>query len=141
MDKVKSVVSKCRYKYLEDIEVNIHNTPYGWLENNNDNRIPKWKKDYKKYGFDSRETWSLDYTFVLWLYQRVKMYNDITNNIIDKNHHKFNYREKEYSQQEMINILLNKCEKYIKDDKEDLKNELVKEITDIWGIIILSMWW
>ena len=70
-------------KYLQKLGINIKNTPWGWCEDKKHNQRKKeWKKQRKIYGFDSRETWSLNYTIAILVYERLSMYNEV--NIIDK---------------------------------------------------------
>ena len=45
---------------------------YYWNGMKKDDRQPKWKEQQNKYGFDERETWSLDFTFIAWIYPRLK---------------------------------------------------------------------
>lgn len=51
-------------------------------------RQKKWNKMRKKYGFDSRETWSLDFTMNTWLHSHLKMFLDEASDTIDLSYHK-----------------------------------------------------
>ena len=42
-----------------------------------------------KYGFDERETWSLDYTMAKWISSRLKMYLLYANKMVDLTCYKF----------------------------------------------------
>ena len=86
--------------------------------NPNDKRQKEWKKQRKKYGFDERETWSLDFSFHLWLYERLKMYKKIAP--IDMTYHKFMFKDKEYNQGEMIDMMLDRLEYSFRKDYNDL---------------------
>jgi hypothetical protein len=44
----------------------------------NDNRQDKWKSQREKYGFDSRETWSLFTTIAFFIYPRLIYFKDHT---------------------------------------------------------------
>ena len=61
-------------KYLKDLGILEDNTPQGW--NKDDSRQERWCKEREIYGFDEKETWSMDFTFKLWLYERLSMYNE-----------------------------------------------------------------
>ena len=41
-------------------------------------------------GFDDRECWDLDITFLIWLYEHIRAYEDRAGNIIDLDYYKFN---------------------------------------------------
>lgn len=45
-------------------------------QKDNTGRQEMFMKQRKKYGFDERETWSLSYTSILWLYCHLKRYRD-----------------------------------------------------------------
>ena len=95
----------------------------------------------------------------MWLYERLKMYVEIGGQIVDLNYHKFTFKEKEYTQLELINMMLERLEYYFKEDAIDNKKdeyrkqgmniveadnkayEPVIEIGEIWAILLPSMWW
>ena len=100
-------------KYLDDI-----GEDYSWVwEPEGSERDELFEKEREIYGFDSRETWSLDYVFYMWLYERLKMYIEYAGEIVNLNFHKFVYKEKEYTQFELINMMIERLESYFK--KED----------------------
>lgn len=125
-----------RHKYLEEI-TNIAETPYRWCSDTG--RDEKWINERKIYGFDERETWSLDYTFFCWLYERCMMFKEI--NCVDLDFHKFNINGKMLTQGECIDKIINNCKRIITykgiDDLFVLKNEVL----EIWKECIYSMWW
>ena len=128
-------------KYLDDIEED-----YSWVwEPEGSERDELFEKEREIYGFDSRETWSLDYVFYMWLYERLKMYIEYAGEIVNLNFHKFVYKEKEYTQLELINMMIERLESYFK--KEDLfvsseeEYEPIKEIGEIWALVLPAMWW
>ena len=128
-------------KYLDDI-----GEDYSWVwEPEGSERDELFEKEREIYGFDSRETWSLDYVFYMWLYERLKMYIEYAGEIVNLNFHKFVYKEKEYTQLELINMMIERLESYFK--KEDLfvsseeEYEPIKEIGEIWALVLPAMWW
>ena len=127
------------HKYIESI-VDIKNTPYGWCDDDDEREI-HWQKEQKLYGFDSRETWSLDSTFMFWLYERLMMFKDYADDFIDLDFHKFIIDDKEMTQRECIDEMIKCCESYIlsNDDAEEFK--LKNRVLDIWKECIHSMWW
>lgn len=129
-------------KYLD--EIGVSDRPDTWCENEEDPREERWKIERETYGFDSRETWSLDFSFYLWLYERVKMYRDIAIDVVDLTFHNFDYENEKYSQLELIDLLLQKLEFRLSSDYNDFDEAHVKEsykIAEIWGLILPAMWW
>ena len=125
-------------KYLDDIGVT--DRPDTWAFN--DGREEKWALQRKEYGFDSRETWNLNYSWHLWLYERLKMFVDIT--IIDLDFHKFKFKEKEYTQREMRDLMLERLKFSFSEEYDDWDEEQVKyvcEIEEIWAMVCPAMWW
>ena len=128
-------------KYLDDI-----GEDYSWVwKPEGSERDELFEEERKIYGFDSRETWSLDYVFYMWLYERLKMYIEYAGEIVNLNFHKFVYKEKEYTQLELINMMIERLESYFK--REDLfvsseeEYEPIKEIGEIWALVLPAMWW
>lgn len=128
-------------KYLDDI-----GEDYSWVwEPEGSERDELFEKEREIYGFDSRETWSLDYVFYMWLYERLKMYIEYAGEIVNLNFHKFDFKGKEYTQLELINMMIERLESYFK--KEDLfvsseeEYEPIKEIGEIWALVLPAMWW
>lgn len=123
--------------YLD--KLNIKDRPDTW--NPDDERQKDWKKQRKKYGFDERETWSLDYTWRLWLYERLKAFKEWAN--IDLKYHKFKYKNKDYTQEQLIDMIIERLEFYFSDYNElDIEQtKYINEVEKIWALIIDSMWW
>lgn len=126
------------HKYLEEI-IDIKDTPYGWAENTG--RDEMWKEQRDKYGFDERETWSLDSAFIYWLYERLRMFDEV--NCINTDFHTFDINDKKLTQQECIDEMIVKCKDYItyQGVDDNYSYNLKNEILDIWKECIHSMWW
>lgn len=127
-------------KYLADIGVKEKDMPINW--NQGDSREQFWENQRKEYGCDERETWSLDYSFALWLYPRLKMYNEV--NIINTTYHNFEYNGSTLTMQQCIDKILEGLEIYLTvDDFKRTQDDLGK-ITDsrmLFAIILGSLWW
>ena len=109
-----------------------------------DKRQAQWQQERDTYGFDERETWNLQYSFYLWLYERLKMYLLTAGVNIDLSHHIFEYEGASYTQQQMIDMMIERLEFYCSDkyqsyDKEQQK--YVGEIEKIWATVLPAMWW
>lgn len=138
------------HKYLKD-----KNFPkYYWGDTlpKNDHRRVQWKKSRKIYGFDERETWNLNDTFLCWLYEHIKMYIDVA--CVDFNYNKFSYEDKEYTQEQILNKILEDIELYFNADdcymKRYGKNYIkwwddqvhyINEIGKLWAMVLPAMWW
>lgn len=124
-------------KYLDDIGVT--NRPDTW--NKNDSRQEVWKAQRELYGFDERETWNLNYTFNLWLYERLKMYKEYAD--IDLDYHKFEYEGIEYTQNQMIDMILERLRTSFEPEFDDCNEEDYNYIVDtikMFYIIYGSLW-
>jgi len=106
-------------------------------------RFKFWKQKLI-YGFPETETYDLDYTFCLWAYEHLKMYVEKAAPNVDLTYHKFTYKDKEYTEIELIEKLLQLIEEFgIKSDfctylDEEKKYE---EIGEIWAILLPALWW
>ena len=126
------------HKYLDDIGYNL------WFKTDDDKRQPQWQEIQSIYGFDERETWSLDATMIALLYERVKMYKEISENKVDLDFHsiniEYNNESKTMSQLEWIDMLLTLTETYLT-DHNDTSQDKTKEIWIIWSELSPYMWW
>lgn len=142
-------------KYLDDI-----GEDYSWVwKPEGSERDETFEKEREIYGFDNRETWSLDTVFYMWLYERLKMFVEIGGQVVDLNFHKFDFKGKEYTQLELINMMIERLEYFFNEDARDSKideyrkqgmgifeadnkaYEPVKEIGEIWALVLPAMWW
>lgn len=125
-------------KYLDDIGVTDY--PEKWGKNSSRQR--KWKKERKLYGFDERETWALNWTFYYWLYEHLMHYIKVCK--IDLSFHKLTYKNIKYTQEQLINMMLERLRFSFSDEYDEFDNEhceYVHEIEKIWAIILPVMWW
>ena len=129
-------------KYLTDIGLKENEIGTNFVSDN-DKRAPQWEKERKTYGFDQRETWNLDQQFAQWLYSRLCMFEEVT--IADTTKTKITIDEKEYTQEECINIIKDACKTYMLIDiwSDEFENAVTKmeQAMVIWGKILPAMWW
>lgn len=138
---------KLSRKYIDELGIKFEDTPQGFCmnEKHRDPRRKYWHEERLKYGFDNRETWSLDYTIKLHLYERLKMYDE--NNCIDTFYHKFRYKDEELTQQDCIDRMIEglKLDLALSDyDKKRSEDDINKKINDVFPILsvcINSLWW
>ena len=127
-------------KFLDD--VGVTKRPETMLPA--DKRQAQWQSERDTYGFDERETWDLQFTFFLWLYERLKMYVFAASPNIDLNHHRFVYNETSYTQQQMIDMMLERLEFYFSDKYQRYDQEqqpYIEEIAKLWATVLPAMWW
>lgn len=130
-------MQKC--KYLEDLGLKIEEYGTNFMSDD-DPREAVWAKEREEYGFDNRETWNLDHIFIEWIYTRIMMYKDKT--IADTSFHKVPYKDKEITQGEAMDKILDLCKEILL-EKNDGKicYENTREICDLWKEIVHLMWW
>lgn len=129
-------------KYIDDLGVQYKDTPQGWCTEINDARLPAWQKQREEFGFDDRETWSLDYSFHLWLYERLRRYDEI--NIVDTSFHKFEYNGETLTFQDCIDRMLEGLKIELTTDYYNQTDEQKKKVDDVVNIFALcyrALWW
>jgi len=78
-----------QHKYLNDIGIQSDDVCIFNTSDRNDDRQERFDAQRKEFGFDERETWSLDYTIAGWLYSHLKMYEDIGGQVVNMSFHRF----------------------------------------------------
>lgn len=148
------------HKYLNAIGISskdpgIFNTE--WKENDKQRR-KRFKKQRKKYGFDERETWQMDFTLATWIYEHFIWYKK--HSIVDLTFHTFEIPQwdKETNtfsetnlitvhQKDAIDIVLKNIRYYLKYadsidlDKADKAYKKFEYAFRIMGVLMPSMWW
>jgi len=123
-------------KYLEELGYDWN---YGSEE---DDRQKHWAKEREEYGFDNRETWNMDVSFFLWLYERLRMYKEISP--VDLTFHKFEHEGQELNLGECIDKIIENIQYSFKNDRYELDEEVARretEAVDIFSKIIFYLWW
>lgn len=127
-------------KYLDDLGIKDRHD----LWNPNDNRQSIWQRQRREYGFDERETWSLDSAFYLWLYERLKMYLEYASRMVDLDFHEFVYKGEKYTQRQLINMMIERLENYFAnkyDTESEEESSRLDEVAEIWALVLPAMWW
>lgn len=119
----------------------------------------KYKKEKAQHGFDSRETWALDYTSATWLYEHLCFYKEVANKIIDLNYHHIkipvlHIKEENTiteeienkTQLEAIDLIITYLKYYLSKQAETIEQEhlqykYLQTAFKIYAEIITSMWW
>lgn len=92
----------------------------------------------------SKDCWNLDYSFYLWLKERLPVYVREGGKIIDLEYHKFSHRGKEYTQLEMIKKMQSLLCTLTSDESDSWDKEYEeadKELMEIWALVHRAMWW
>ena len=97
-------------KYLKEIGINEEYWPetvYTSAKSEvRDFREKEYNKYYDKVGVNPAETWNLSTTTLMWLYERLVEYRKQTLGAIDLDFHSFEIDGKEYTQNELLNDLI-----------------------------------
>ena len=91
----------------------------------------------------SRECWSLDYSFILWLNEHLPVYLADADRFIDLTYYTFQYKGETYTQKELLIKLINIVhilkQEYFNYDEKTL--ELWEAMLDIFKILFPVLWW
>lgn len=131
-------------KYLRDIGLNEENWPetiYTKAGSDPDKRADKYHAYQEKYGVNPADTWNLDTTVLMWLYERLIEYKERAGKVVNLNYHIFEINGQEKAQTEWIDELILLAEavlaepsnlrKNSKAYKKLLKNEYVKSAMEL----------
>lgn len=126
-------------KYLDDIEMKERSD----LWNEGDERQLQWQEQREIYGFDERETWSLDNTFYCWLYERLMMFLEFAEDAINLEFYKFEINGEILTQRQCINKMIDGCKAVFesKGYPNEEQQKKIDDITKIWHEVIPTMWW
>lgn len=134
-----------RNEYLDSLGLNIDEYGTNFLPDD-DKRSVGWEDERKRYGFDSREVWNLDRTFVEWLYSHCRMYKDRAQNVVNLNFWNFMFNDKQYTQGSAIDHIIELTGDFLTKgsygnlDEIDCAREKVKEACLLWAEILPTMW-
>lgn len=138
-----------RNKYLDALGLDIREYGTNFKYRPTVSGSVKQRRQRKTYGFDERETWGLDIIFAEWLYSHMMMYKETASEIIDLSFYKYTHNEKEYTQEEAIDYVIDGCKEYILSDKytaeeQKLRLEAIEKFKDaitLFAKILPAMWW
>ena len=160
-------------KYLKEIGINEEYWPeivYTSAKSEvRDCREKEYKGYYNKVGVNPAETWNLSTTTLMWLYERLVEYRKQTEGRINLEFHTFEIDDKEYTQKQLLDDLIDMAEcilcipknikknskvwkrlsknKYVleynklEEDSLEILNDLEARFWKIWSIVFPAMWW
>lgn len=111
------------------------------------NKIFKSKKQKIK-----EECWNLNYELVKWINEHFKVYLEDSSKIVDLQFYKFKYKNKEYTQQEIIKMIIEITDELLTSDYEGYDKQemlryskkqmsLVNKMYDLLKLVHWNMWW
>lgn len=116
-------------------------------------KIKKIKRNIKYWfqrrirGWSDDECWNIDWEFIKWINSRFKQYIKDAEKSIDLEYYKFNYKNQEYTQKQIINRIIKLSDEVLKiyfDYDRNLNDIIlnnVNEIFDLFKMIFWYMWW
>lgn len=136
-------MQKC--KYFEELGIKTENYGTNFISDD-DPRQERWAKEREEYGFDSRECWNLDQTFIEWIYTRVKKYKQYA--CVNLDYHKIDYKCGEITQGQAIDKIMELAEEILVGNgvmnpsrSDEVRCENSREICDLWKEVLPCMWW
>ena len=121
-----------KHKYLQELNLR------------SDEIFPFGEDDYPD--MDVRDTWNMDSTLILWLYERLRFFQEEASQIIDLDFegHKFVIDGKELTQRQCIDRMVEDCKILILSDDFEEYDKMVAAKDDlfkVWGAVHFAMWW
>lgn len=130
-------MQKC--KYLDELGIDIEDYGTNFVADD-DSRAKEWEKERKEYGFDNRETWNLNITFIEWIYTRIMLYKE--QSCVDTSYYRIPYKDKLITQEEAMDQVLSLSKEILIDtDDDELYYKNAREICDLWKELLPYMWW
>lgn len=125
-------------KYLEDIMPKEEILGY---HDASDKLHECWCKQEEEYGFNDIETWDLDVAFAQLIYERLMMYKEIGGKVVDLTFYKFEYNEKQYTELELIDIMIEDCKLAMKSRIKIEHSDIMEEVYEILKLCHKTLWW
>lgn len=99
------------------------------------------KNEYKSKFIKKCDTdWNLNYEFLYWLNKWFKVFKKRA--YIDLTFHKFKYKNKIMTQEEIIDRIIELTDSGIKDyDNIFYNKKNYNELMDLWKLVCPAMWW
>ena len=130
--------------WLRRIGVKRSDRPEGW--NKPVKRAVKCWFAKRVYGVDPRETYDLESTWRMWMYEHLKMYLKQASPKVDLTFHKIQWNGDEWALEDLIHMMMDRLEYALNpklgyNDYDEADFKYVHEAEDIWKTICPYMWW
>lgn len=104
-------------------------------------KVAKYDKEQKRTPID----WNLDYELIVWLNKNLKIFYENANEVVDLTFHKFNYKGKIYTQENLILKLID-ITTYLKKNyfKAENPKKIIRKVNEMFSIlkkIFHTLWW
>ena len=104
--------------------------------------FPFGESDYPE--MDPRDTFSLDMTLALWLYERLRYLQEEASKIVDYSFHKFEIDGEQLTEMQCMERMIEDCRTLIVSDdiKEQDKRVAVKDdLFKVLSKVYFALWW
>lgn len=127
-------------KYLE--EIIPREEIFGWHDESDD-RHERWCKQEEEYGFCDIETWDLDATFAQIIYERMKMFLEYADKVINLTMHSFevDFLDTTLTLKEIVELIIVKTKQAIKTDNPDEYTEYMDVVWKLMTMVHKCLWW
>lgn len=144
---------KAEHQYLKPLNIEMNGiVDSRSFKDRKDSRSKEWKAQRKKYGFDERETWDLDFTMCCWIYEHLKMFKDVNPIATEKEKFLIPILQKDWTEkmeernlEEVLDIVCEGLEGYILETDEIMRSNAViskaKNAYKILAIVFPALWW
>lgn len=119
-----------KHKYLQ--ELNLHP----------DEIFPFGEEDYPD--MDARDTFNMDSTLVLWLYERLRYFQEEASQIIELDFGEFTIDGEVLNQRQCIERMVEDCKILILSDIYEDESKMVAakdNLFKVWSAVHFAMWW
>ena len=125
-------------KYLE--EIIPREEVFGYYDHN-DKRWKRWDKQIENYGFCDIETWDLDKAFAQIIYERLMMYLECADNVVDLSQPTIEVLDAELTLKDAIEFTIWECKKAIKAIDPSIYIEAMDIVWQMMSKMHRHLWW
>lgn len=125
-------------KYLEEI---IPKEEIFGYHDETDKRHERWLKQEEEYGFNDIETWDLDSAFAQIIYERLSMYLEYADKVVDLSFHTLEILGAELTLKDAIEFTIWECKKAIKATDPDVYTKAMDIVWQMMSKMHGYLWW
>lgn len=127
-----------RRKYLE--EIIPRKEIFGYYDHS-DERWGYWDKQIEEYGFCDIETWDLDSAFAQIIYERLMMYLECADRVVDLSFHTLEVLGAKLTLKDAIEFTIWECKKAIKATDPDVYTKAMDIVWQMMSKMHGYLWW
>ena len=125
-------------KYLEEI---ISKEEIFGHHDETDERHERWLKQEEEYGFNDIETWDLDSAFAQIIYERLSMYLEYADKVVDLSFHTLEILGAKLTLKDAIEFTIWECKKAIKATDPDVYTKAMDIVWQMMSKMHRYLWW